>query len=112
MARGTPESIALGKIGKHLEDKGYFFYRQNNIPVYDPRHQIFRKPPKYSKRGVPDFFVLHKGVAYFIEVKGIGKGNRKGAQSEHQKQFMHEVENCGGVYVLAYSIEDLTKAGL
>lgn len=57
---------------------------------------------KTGKAGWPDITVLHNGLFIGIEVK-----KPDGEQSEAQKQMQTKIENCGGKYVLADSIEDV-----
>ena len=54
--------------------------------------------------GVADLHLIYKGVIYFIEVK-----TDKGRQSDYQKEFQTLVEAQGFKYVIARSVNDITK---
>ena len=101
------ETAIVGSICEYLEKKHYFFYRSNNIPIYDPIKKIFRKLPKYCIKGVSDIFLLKNGKPIFIEAK-----TDKGTQSKEQKVFEILVKSNGGDYILAKSLDDIKKAGL
>ena len=53
-------------------------------------------------RGLSDLIAVKQGRVLFVEVKAP-----KGQQSTYQVEFQREIEEHGGVYVLAKSIEDL-----
>ena len=53
-------------------------------------------------RGLSDLIAVKQGCVLFVEVKAP-----KGQQSTCQAEFQREIEEHGGVYVLAKSIEDL-----
>lgn len=114
MKKQTPETPILRTICEYLELKGYFFFRINNIPVYDPRRKCFRAMPKYSIKGVSDILVLHKGQSLFIEVKvpkGIdedGIEQKKTYQSKDQKEFQKKVEENGCMYIVVRSLNDIS----
>lgn len=101
------EGTIQSSICDYLAIKKYFFYRVNNIPPYDSVNKHFRKMPKNSRKGVADIFLLHKGTPYFIEVK-----SKTGVQSQDQKDFQKDVNENGGIYVLARDIEDVRRIGL
>jgi len=101
------ENLVVSACCEYLELKRYFFWRQNNTPPYDSAKKIFRKMPKWSRKGVSDIICVHQGVTYFIECK-----TKKGVQSKVQKEFQADVEANGAVYVLATEIDDLRFAGL
>lgn len=58
----------------------------------------------YSKTGDPDMVVCVNGVFYAVEAK-----TPNGTQSEWQKKRQREIENAGGVYILARSVGDVEK---
>jgi len=90
--------------------KKYFFWRQNTIPAVDYKggKMIFRPMPKYSLRGVPDIILIDKGgKIIFIEVKRPG-----GKLSEAQIEFKKMCDKVGATYMVAYSLDDIIKAGL
>ena len=112
----TPESPILKSICEYLDTCGYYFFRINNIPVFDPRRKCFRAMPKYSVKGVSDILVLHRGKAYFIEVK-VPKvvdstGNeiqKKTYQSKDQKKFEKNLIENDIFYTVARSVSDIDK---
>ena len=54
--------------------------------------------------GTSDIVIIHKGLAYCLEVKKPG-----GRQSADQKLFMRNVVNAGGKYEIVYSLYDAEK---
>lgn len=83
------------------------FWRRNNTGASGPMfHKGKRRFVRYSSPGAPDIYVVHRGLYIAIEVKRPG-----GRQSEDQIAFMDELRTRGeGIYVLAYSLEDVIKA--
>lgn len=100
--KSTPESIVLREVCEYLESTGVTFWRQNNIPVFDPRQGLFRKMPKWCIKGVPDIIVLRNGIIHFIEVKAP-----KGVLSPDQKKFKIMVEKEGAMYFVVRSKRDI-----
>jgi hypothetical protein len=125
------ESPIVTACCDYLAAKRYFFWRQNNTPIFDPRdgRKFFRRHPKHSKKGVPDIFVLKKSelfalasksrrdpirdfneiiipVIYAIEVKTL-----VGRQSKEQKEFQQGWEAQGGIYLIIRSVDDLMRVG-
>lgn len=94
-------------ICEYLDLKRYFFWRQNNTGVYDPKTKRFRRLPKYAIKGVSDIIVVHKGRVIFLEVKD------KSSQSEYQKNFEKNIIKNDLEYYLVRSIDDvINKAKL
>ncbi len=58
--------------------------------------------PSGATKGVSDLVAIIKGVVYWIEVKKVGE-----KQNPDQIEFQKNVEANGGIYVLAYSVNDL-----
>ena len=109
MKKNTPEGQVLQAVCEYLEAERYWFFRINNIPVYDPRKKCFHKMPKYSVKGVSDILLLHKGQSIFIEVKVPKTATtKKTYQSKEQKEFMKNVIKNGCVYLVARSVEDIS----
>lgn len=54
--------------------------------------------------GAPDIFCVNGGRCIGIEVKDV-----KGKQNENQKLFQENFEKAGGIYILARSLDDVTK---
>lgn len=90
----------------YLSYKGYFFWRQNTFPTFDPIRKQFRSMPKYAMKGVSDIILLHEGMAYFLEIK---RPNAK--QNDNQKEFQRFVENAGCKYHIITSLDNLAEIG-
>lgn len=101
------ETQIQASICDYLAMKGYFFWRVNNIPVYDTTRKIYRALPKYTPKGISDIIVIIKGIFYGLEVK-----TDKGRQSPEQKIFQEDVERSGGKYFIVRSIDDVIKLDL
>lgn len=94
-------------ICDYLALKKYFFWRQNNVPVYNSKLKRFRAMPKYSMNGIPDIFLLPEGgKIVFLEVK-----TPKGVQSANQKEFQKSVEELGYTYHIVKSVDDVIDLG-
>lgn len=103
----STESQVQTSICEYLELKRHFFWRSNNIPVFDPARKAYRAMPKFSKKGVPDIIVVKEGVFVGLEVKAPKK-----YQSKEQKQFEADCKEAGGEYYTVRSIEDVQEIGL
>lgn len=86
---------------------GYFYWRQNNIPVFGRNNagkMTFRAQSKHTPKGLPDIMVINHGVVFGIEVK------RKGAMLRPDQSKMRELFNMnGGKYFVAFSLHDVEK---
>ena len=58
-----------------------------------------------SYPGLPDRIAIKNGRVLFIEVKRPG-----GKQSDHQREFQHNIWLQGGQYILVKCVDDLIKA--
>ena len=58
----------------------------------------------YMKAGIPDIICCYKGLFLGIETK-VGKNKQSKLQVIHEK----EIISAGGIYILAYSLEDVKK---
>ncbi len=95
-------------ICDYLALKNHFFWRNNNVPIYNKQLDRFRSMPKYSMYGVPDIIViLEGGKVVFLEVKKKG-----GKLSEGQLLFMEKCTSVGAQYSVVYSIGDVINLGL
>jgi len=56
------------------------------------------------EEGIPDLIVCIKGLFLGIEAK-----DPKGKQSLSQKVHQQNIENSGGIYILAKSLDDVIK---
>ena len=95
-------------ICDYLSYKKHFFWRTNNIPIYDPKRKTYRAMPKYSIHGVPDIILIGE-IGQFI---GLEVKTSKGKQSKHQKEFEKNCKEAGGEYYIIKSIDDIQEIGL
>ncbi|HEY5331642.1 MAG TPA: hypothetical protein VIJ79_17320 [Acidobacteriaceae bacterium] len=75
----------------YLSAKRHFYFRTNNIPVFDKSRGTFRALPKHTHtpRGIADIIVVHVGRPYFLKLK------RPGAyQRPEQKEFQKRAEDA------------------
>lgn len=96
--------MIVNAVCGYLEAKKYFFWRSNNVPVFDTVSKSMRRMPKYSKKGVPDITVVHKGQFIGIEVK-----RPTGIMSREQADFSIGCIKHGGQYWVVTSIDDIAK---
>lgn len=101
------EAEIQSAILEYLAARHHFFFRTNNIPVFDKNRGAFRALPKHTPRGVADIIVVHVGRPYFLEVKRPGPYQRP-----EQKEFQKRAEAAGALYAVVRSIEDLQALGL
>lgn len=90
----------------YLQIKGYFWWQINNTGIWDTEKQVFRRS-QTLRPGVSDAMVLVNGILYALEFK-----SSTGRLSEAQKEFQHQIEANGGIYLVVRSIDDLQKYGL
>ncbi len=104
MKRSLEKEIQLA-ICDYLALKRYFFYRSNNVPVWDQDH--FRALPKYTPRGLPDIVVVKGGKYIGLEVK-----QAKGVVSEAQAETGEQIIRAGGDWRVVRSLDDVMAMGL
>jgi hypothetical protein len=65
------EKDIQNEICEWLDTNGFFFWRNNNVPVFqrDKYGARFRRLPKYTPRGLPDIFIVNLGRLIALEVK-------------------------------------------
>lgn len=97
------ESDIIAAIMQYLAHRKVFFWRQNTGAFTDARGHFYR----FSVSGAPDIIVVKYGRCIGIEAK-----TRHGKQSEAQKTFQKQLEQAGGLYILARSVEDIQKRGI
>jgi hypothetical protein len=89
------------QILSYLASKGIFHYRQKSGAVSSSQGGFHR----FGTVGSPDIVCVIKGRYLGIEVKTpVGK------QTEHEKEFQNKLEQAGGMYILAYSLDDVIKS--
>lgn len=92
------EKMIQNEILDNLEmlDVGYFW--QNDSMGYKGR----KRENRYRPNGVPDILGITNGQFIGIEVK-----KPKGKMSTSQIMFREKFVRCGGLYILAYSYQDV-----
>lgn len=88
-------------ICDYLKAHRFFFWRQNNLGVWDNIRKSYRKNPRQTK-GIPDIFVLLRGNLYGLEIKT--ETNR---QTLDQLEFQKDFERNGGHYFLVRSLSQV-----
>lgn len=101
------ETTIQNSICEYLQYRKVFFWRNNNIPVFDKKRNIYRTLPKYAMKGTPDIIVVKDGFFIGLEVK-----MPKQYQSREQKEFQKNLKEAGGEYYVVRSINDLQEIGL
>lgn len=110
----------------YLNLKGYLWWRQNNVPVFDKTRGTFRA--FRGKRGLSDLVVVLPGKVCFIEVKRkdwkpskhwfaggkeMFQPDKAGMEREwYQAKFQAEIRALGQIAFVATSADDLEKEGL
>ncbi len=94
-----------------LQSLGWMSWRQNNHATPNRDKDTgkiigMRKMPPGSRKGVPDILAVpnKSGVLHGFEIK-VGKDK----QSEDQIQFMNDLQNRGGQYIVITEIDDLIE---
>jgi hypothetical protein len=100
-------SELVAALCDYLAMRGHFFWRSNNVPVFDKAGGFFRKLPKYTMKGLPDICVIRAGKFIGIEAKA-----GSGRLSPEQVEFGRLCVKNGGDYIVARSIDDVQGAGL
>ena len=88
-----------------LHEQGYFFWRQNNVPIFGRSNdgvKRFRAMPKYTPKGLPDIIVLHAGKFIGFEVKRAGMPLR-----DEQAEMGRLITKNGGDYYVVTSWEEV-----
>lgn len=94
------------EICDYLAENNYFFWRSNNIPVFDRNKNKFRALPKYTPRGLPDIIIIYKGYFIALEVKIPDYWKL----TDSQVEMRFGIENNGGFYFLVTSIDETIGA--
>jgi hypothetical protein len=110
MVRKTPEGYVLSACKEYLELKGWTVRRMQSGAVQDRRGI----PVRMHDAGTPDLLATQRAGEFLNEhhIAWVECKAGNGKQSDKQKEFQVEAEDRGETYVLAYSIDDLQKAGL
>ena len=84
----NPETIIQNQVRELLRMDGWYVIR----------HQ----QGLGSQPGLSDLTAIKDGKTIYVEIK-----TPKGYQSDRQKQFQHDIETHGGIYVLCRRVEDI-----
>lgn len=99
--KSQPENKVVQACFQVLKARGIFAWRNNTGCAW-----VGNRPIRYGLPGSADILgLLPDGRFLAVECKSA-----KGKQSDVQKRFQENVENSNGLYVLAYSAEDLEEA--
>lgn len=79
----------------------YGFFWRNNSGAQKIDNGGSKRFVRFGLPGSADIIGVHKGRFVAIEVK-----SQRGRQSDNQRQFQESIEKQGGVYILAYSVDD------
>ena len=105
----TPANKLTAKVVKKLTEAGVFFWRQNNLPIFDPKlNNGYGSYRSHSgMKGVPDIICIINGQFVGIEIKA-----GKDRISPHQALFKKRCERNGGKYLVVRQPEDVDSLGL
>jgi hypothetical protein len=96
-----PEQIIQKAIRDYLTVIKVFHFKVNTTGIYK---QSTGSYITNESAGCPDIIAIYKGRFYGIEVKSF-----TGRLSEKQKRFKEGIEEAGGVYLVARSVDDVMK---
>lgn len=114
----TPESKVRNEICSWLKFKRVLCFIHDSVGIFDPVRKVYRTNNNpYRRKGVGDILgVLPGGRFLSVEVKTpevkdlFGKKvQSKGYASPEQKIFIEDVNNQGGVALIARSIQDVEQ---
>ena len=104
MGTPGPEQVVKRAICDYLHARGYCFWLNHTVGIYDRRAGCYRRNnSKYDRNGIADILgILNDGRFLAIEVK-----TRSGRVSEEQQAFLEDITRRGGVGFVARSVEDV-----
>lgn len=97
------ESEIQAEIFNNLVNLGIFCFR-NNSGAFAGEYKGKKRYIQFGLPGSSDLIAIVEGIFVGIEVKRPG-----GKQSDYQKAFQRNVEEAKGIYILAFSWDDVTK---
>ena len=100
--KATEAQIQRG-ILDYLGYKGIFHWR-HNVGGMSGSYKGKSWYVKFGEKGQPDIFCVVDGKIYGCEIK-----RSTGKQSKEQIEWQKRFEEVGGVYILARSIDDVSK---
>jgi hypothetical protein len=80
------------------------FHHRNNSGALISEHKGKKRFFRFGASESPDIVCVVQGVYVGIEVKGP-----HGTQSEGRQEFQRKLEQSGGTYILAFSLEDVIQ---
>lgn len=84
----NPETIIQNQVRELLRMDGWYVIRHQQGLGSHP--------------GLSDLTAIKDGKTIYVEIK-----TPKGYQSDRQKQFQHEIEVHGGIYIVCRRVEDI-----
>lgn len=93
---------------EYLTRKRHFYWRSNNVGVFDSTRGVHRSLPYGSRKGVPDICLIDK-TGHFVALEAKGANGR---MSPEQKAFEEDCKKHGAEYYIFRSIDDLIQIGL
>ena len=81
---------------------GFTAWRNNNIPTFDAKRNIYRA--NTTKKGISDIIGFQRSTGRFLAVE-IKNGKDK--LSAEQKVFLGDVKNGGGIAMVIYNMTDV-----
>lgn len=108
------ETTVQRTICDYLSANGYFFFRNNNTPIYDATRKVFRAMPKYCMKGISDIIIIKPSgssdgaYVIFLEVKNP---NRKTGLSEHQLAFKAMCNKVHAEFHMVRSLDEVIALG-
>ena len=102
------ESEVQASVCEYLSMKRYFFWRSNNVPMFDKAGGFYRAMGKFSKKGVPDVILIRDGgKVCFLEIKRHG-----GHLNDAQEVFKADCEAINAEYHVITSLDEIIALGL
>lgn len=102
------ESVIQREICDYLFERGYFFWRSNNVPVFAVSNdgvRRFRSLPKYTPKGLPDILLVNEnGMLIGIEVKRPGEKLKP-----DQAKFALDLIKTNARYHCVHSLDELKE---
>lgn len=90
----------------YLRSRGVVHSITDSSPVMNWENGEKKFHKKVSQPGWPDITAIHplNGRFWGIETK-----NADGSMSPAQKQMREQIEDCGGIYTIARSVDDVAR---
>jgi hypothetical protein len=82
-----------------------FFYR-NNVGAVVSEYNGKKRFTRFGYVGSPDVILIQQGSGKYI---GIEVKATKGRQSDKQIEFQNRLEEAGGIYILAHSLDEFLE---